>query len=581
MSQTGFTPIQLYYSTTASTAPTAGNLANGELAINITDGKLYYKDNGGVVQVLATKGAGTVGGSNTQVQYNSSGALAGSANLTFDGTYLGIGQATPTSRLHISGAAFGATTQVLIESTSTSGSNNGSLVFNRTTTSAISSEISGAIYWNRTLTDSSANTAAQIYAIGSNDSVTPSATLIYDSFTSHAWRINSSEQMRLTSTGLGIGTSSPVSKLDVNGSVNISSVGNLTWGGAYGAGIPTIAVPSAGSLGFYPNGSTSGLSMVLNSAGNLGIGTSSPATKLDVNGSINIVSGNNLTWGGAYGANIPAIYAVSGASGYIQFDPRGSSVAGMKLDASGNLGLGVTPSAWGYSGTAALQIKNAGFAGLNNNTYITSNAYINSSGTYSYIASDFATLVRNTSGKHEWYTAPSGTAGTAVTFTQAMTLDASGNLLVGQTATGYQNSKSAYIGSGAFIMSHSSTNVSGDTYIGFGYNTSQIGSINQSGTTGVLYNITSDQRMKENIVDADSASSLIDNLQVRQYDWKADGSHQRYGFIAQELVIVAPEAVHQPADPEAMMGVDYSKLVPMLVKEIQSLRKRLAYAGIA
>jgi hypothetical protein len=45
--------------------------------------------------------------------------------------------------------------------------------------------------------------------------------------------------------------------------------------------------------------------------------------------------------------------------------------------------------------------------------------------------------------------------------------------------------------------------------------------------------------------------------------------------VAQELVTVAPEAVHQPADPEEMMAVDYSKLVPMLVKEIQSLRKRL------
>lgn len=55
MAQTGYTPISLYYSTTAAATPTAGNLANGELAININDGKLYYKDNGGVVQVIATK----------------------------------------------------------------------------------------------------------------------------------------------------------------------------------------------------------------------------------------------------------------------------------------------------------------------------------------------------------------------------------------------------------------------------------------------------------------------------------------------------------------------------------------------
>jgi len=69
-------------------------------------------------------------------------------------------------------------------------------------------------------------------------------------------------------------------------------------------------------------------------------------------------------------------------------------------------------------------------------------------------------------------------------------------------------------------------------------------------------------------------------LQVRKFDWKSDGTHQRYGFVAQELVTVAPEAVHQPEDTEQMMAVDYSKLVPMLVKEIQSLRQRLAAANL-
>lgn len=55
MAQTGYTPIQLYNSATPSAAPTAGNLAAGELAINTADGKLFYKDSGGVVQVIATK----------------------------------------------------------------------------------------------------------------------------------------------------------------------------------------------------------------------------------------------------------------------------------------------------------------------------------------------------------------------------------------------------------------------------------------------------------------------------------------------------------------------------------------------
>lgn len=59
MAATGFTPLYLYYSSTAGHTPTAGNLGNGELAINIADGILFYKDSGGVVQQIASK-AGNV-----------------------------------------------------------------------------------------------------------------------------------------------------------------------------------------------------------------------------------------------------------------------------------------------------------------------------------------------------------------------------------------------------------------------------------------------------------------------------------------------------------------------------------------
>jgi len=98
----------------------------------------------------------------------------------------------------------------------------------------------------------------------------------------------------------------------------------------------------------------------------------------------------------------------------------------------------------------------------------------------------------------------------------------------------------------------------------------------KSTASATSYVTSSDQRLKENIADADDAGSKIDAIQVRQYDWKVDGSHQDYGMVAQELQAVAPEAVSGDADSEEMMGVDYSKLVPMLVKEIQSLRNRVA-----
>ena len=103
----------------------------------------------------------------------------------------------------------------------------------------------------------------------------------------------------------------------------------------------------------------------------------------------------------------------------------------MRLDASGNLGLGVTPSAWG-SGYKALQVGSqlgvsysGGYAIFNNNAY-------NNSGN-KYIASDFATQYYQQAGQHVWGTAASGTAGNAITFTQAMTLTAAGNLGLGTT----------------------------------------------------------------------------------------------------------------------------------------------------
>jgi hypothetical protein len=128
-------------------------------------------------------------------------------------------------------------------------------------------------------------------------------------------------------------------------------------------------------------------------------------------------------------------------------------------------------------------------------------------------------------------------------------------------------------GSNGFASNVTST--SGIAHYQFYNPNGAVGSIVTNAST-TAFNTSSDQRLKENIQDAESASSLIDSLQVRQFDWKTDSTHQRYGFVAQELLAVAPEAVYQPTNTEEMMAVDYSKLVPMLVKEIQTLRTRIA-----
>ena len=101
MAQSGYTPIQIYYSTTTTNTPTAGNLANGELAINITDGKLFYKDNTGTVQVLATKG----GTSGSFTNISATGTITAGSNFIGPGTGL-TGTATT---LNIGGNAATAT----------------------------------------------------------------------------------------------------------------------------------------------------------------------------------------------------------------------------------------------------------------------------------------------------------------------------------------------------------------------------------------------------------------------------------------------------------------------------------------
>jgi hypothetical protein len=78
MAQTGFTPIQLYYSTTASQVPSGANLAAGELAINITDGKLYFKNNSNVVTLLADQN--TVAGGVTSISVASANGFAGTSS---------------------------------------------------------------------------------------------------------------------------------------------------------------------------------------------------------------------------------------------------------------------------------------------------------------------------------------------------------------------------------------------------------------------------------------------------------------------------------------------------------------------
>ena len=346
---------------------------------------------------------------------------------------------------------------------------------------------------------------------------------------------------------------------------NLAYTGTLTGG---------TGVVNLGSGQFYKDAS-----------GNVGIGTSSPSVSLDVSKTQAVIRATSTT-----GTNTSYL-AANNTGGFIYLGRENSTGAtfGFGAYSSVIVSTGAYPLVTSVNGAEAMRIDSSGNVCIGTSTAsysATNRGVLNISGSS-------GGLLALISGTNKSYFLQTGadltlendtTTGNIVFGTNASTermrIDSDGNLLVGGTTLTATPTSGHVFGLAAtsayHAIGHATGTPSGNYYATFNYASGLIGSITQSGTTAVLFNVTSDQRLKENIQDAESASTLIDALQVRQFDWKTDNTHQRYGFIAQELVTVAPEAVHQPVNKAEMMAVDYSKLVPMLVKEIQSLRKRVA-----
>jgi hypothetical protein len=551
-----------------------------------------------VVGTAAISGAVTLsGGTANGVPYlNGSKVITTGTALVFDGTNLGVGGSSSGAKLSVNKGASGAILRL------TDGSQQSM--------------------------DVSSNAGAGAAGVITTDTLNAGA---------QAWAIGSTEQMRLTSTGLGIGTSSPAEKLHVAGAVRIVTTG-----------------------------------------------TPSGVAALQISADATNARTIRMTNTGAGGRTYDFINGAAGVAGNFGFFDDTAGAYRYIIDTAGNLGLGVTPSAW-FSIYRALQIGSYGasIAGQTNDQALSlwSNAYPNASNVDTYVASNSATKYRTENGTHAWFNAPSGTAGNAITFTQAMTLDASGNLSVGTTtpsgrltvlrsltgATDYTteqvsviNSATGATGNQATIGFHLNnanwgpattyarisavsengttgatalafgtatdgslatptermridssgnllvgttatinaakaviqftsannglyldeiSNSSGTQYIRFSQSGTTTGSITRVGTTAaVLYNTSSDYRLKNITGPITASGAYIDSLKPVEGTWKADGS-AFVGLIAHETQEVSRTTVATGTkDGEEMQGMDYSsaEIIANLIAELQSLRARVA-----
>ena len=265
------------------------------------------------------------------------------------------------------------------------------------------------------------------------------------------------------------------------------------------------------------------------------------------------------------------------------------SATGLTLDSSGNLGVGVTPTTGAR--VPSLQVGGGGtfrsesYTSTNNQIKIIGNGYEATDTSYKYLKSDSASMYNQAAGTHAWFNAASGTAGNVITFTQAMTLDTSGNLLVGVAANNAGARARLYFstasGSNGLLVEDSS-NSSGTTFAFFiETGAGQIGSITRvASTSAVAFNTTSDNRLKNDLGIA-TETNVIDSTVIHDFSWKTDGTVDR-GVFAQEAVFVKPIAVNVGSDelnengfPVKPWGVDYSKYVPDLIVYCQQFKKQV------
>jgi len=469
-----------------------------------------------------------IGGTNTQVQFNNAGVFGGSSNLTFNGTILtAAGFAGPLN------GTVGATTASTGAFTSLTDS--GNLTFTGTG-NRITGDFSNATIANRVAFQTgTVNGATRLSLIPNGTSTTASLSLFNNSDPANSSNVAlavSSTEAQITSSLAGTGTYLPMT--------------------------------------FFTGGSER---VRIDTSGNVGIGTSSPAGKLHVNGG----TFDSLT-----------ITGNSANSVGMRFQNTAASSKNYNIGSSGG-GVGAAGSFFIYDDTAAaarLVIDTSGNVGIGTSTPAEKLDVVGNTRTAVATSADVYFKAQNSAGSL-FLLQKSSSAAIYTPTSQPLIfdiagerarIDSSGNLLVGTT--------SQVSGSGAkqtirwdsssvqgITLQTSSATFAGNAIKFVNSSGGESGYIAQAASS-VNYSTSSDYRLKENIEPMMGALAKIAQLKPCTYKWKVDGLAGQ-GFIAHELQEVVPECVTGEKDAvdaegnSQYQGIDTSFLVATLTAAIQ------------
>jgi hypothetical protein len=365
--------------------------------------------------------------------------------------------------------------------------------------------------------------------------------------------ISGNTTMSIGGTNVGIGTTSPTEKLDVRGTGKFRGASYL--------GVTIAPTATGGNMYFY-EGNNPTIYLESNgptifNAGNVGIGTTSPDSKLDVKGpSASPADGNQtLSITNTTGGTQLNLGTAENSYGWIEAR-EGATLRNLLLQPNGgNVGIGTTSPSRKFQVTNAAQ----GDIALFTNT------------------TDADLIINLTSG----VTLLSPTTGVLALGTgssERMRIESSGTVLIGKTSTsnapaGIMLYKDASYGGLIKLTRQVNTGATQYSLIFFNSGGGAVGSISTT-EASTAYNTSSDYRLKEDLKDFNGLD-MVSNISVYDYKWKAEDSRS-YGVMAHELQEVIPNAVSGEKDAKEMQGVDYSKIVPVLIKAIQELTAKVA-----